>query len=53
MEILRSVDRIKFVNFTQKDVLRHGLVRKIVGAFEKWEKKPQNRRGTKHGTDTE
>ncbi len=37
--ILRSITRIKFVNFTKKDVLRHGLVRKIVGAFEKWERR--------------
>ncbi|MFH1540558.1 MAG: PhoH family protein [Elusimicrobiota bacterium] len=36
-EILRSITQIKFVNFTKKDVLRHGIVRKIVGAFEKWE----------------
>lgn len=38
-EILRSIAQIKFVNFTEKDVLRHGIVRKIVGAFEKWERK--------------
>src|SRR3989339_503879 len=38
-EILRSIAQIKFINFTEKDVLRHGIVRKIVGAFEKWEKK--------------
>ena len=38
-EILRSITQIKFVNFTEKDVLRHGIVRKIVGAFEKWEKR--------------
>ncbi|MDO8735295.1 MAG: PhoH family protein, partial [Elusimicrobiota bacterium] len=38
-EILRSITQIKFVNFTEKDVLRHGIVKKIVGAFEKWEKR--------------
>ena len=38
-EVLKSIKEIKFVNFTEEDVLRHGLVRKIVGAFEKWNKK--------------
>jgi phosphate starvation-inducible PhoH-like protein len=38
-EILCSITQIKFINFTEKDVLRHGIVRKIIGAFEKWEKK--------------
>ncbi|MFH0948394.1 MAG: PhoH family protein [Elusimicrobiota bacterium] len=39
VKILHSITQIKFVNFTKKDVLRHGIVRKIVGAFEKWEKR--------------
>ncbi|MDD5686655.1 MAG: PhoH family protein [Elusimicrobia bacterium] len=38
-EILSSIDQIKFVNFTEEDVLRHGIVKKIVRAFEKWNKK--------------
>ncbi|HAM38144.1 MAG: hypothetical protein A2474_00125 [Elusimicrobia bacterium RIFOXYC2_FULL_34_12] len=38
-EILASIDQIKFVNFTKEDVLRHGIVKKIVKAFEKWDKK--------------
>ncbi|OGS47082.1 MAG: hypothetical protein A2539_08285 [Elusimicrobia bacterium RIFOXYD2_FULL_34_15] len=38
-EILASIDQIKFVNFSEEDVLRHGIVKKIVKAFEKWNKK--------------
>jgi phosphate starvation-inducible PhoH-like protein len=38
-DILGSVPQIKFVNFTDEDVLRHGIVKKIVKAFDKWEKR--------------
>ncbi|MBN1383803.1 MAG: PhoH family protein [Elusimicrobia bacterium] len=38
-KILSSIAQIKFINFTEEDVLRHGIVKKIVKAFEKWNKK--------------
>ncbi|MEW6557395.1 MAG: PhoH family protein [Elusimicrobiota bacterium] len=38
-EILKQIPQIKFVRFTDKDVLRHGIVKKIVRAFDKWEKR--------------
>jgi phosphate starvation-inducible PhoH-like protein len=38
-DILGSVPQIKFVKFTDEDVLRHGIVKKIVKAFDKWEKR--------------
>jgi len=34
-EVLRDVPGIRFVNFTEKDVVRHDLVRKILKAYEK------------------
>ena len=39
VRILKKVEGIGFVEFTEKDVVRHPLVRKIVMAYEKNEKK--------------
>lgn len=36
-EILKGVDGVAFVYLTEKDVVRHPLVQKIVLAFEAWE----------------
>jgi phosphate starvation-inducible protein PhoH and related proteins len=38
-EVLSSISQIKFVNFSEADVLRHGIIKKVLKAFEKWEKK--------------
>ncbi len=38
-KILKEVDDIKFINFTDKDVVRHPLVIEIVRAFERRENK--------------
>jgi len=38
-EILKIVPQIKFINFSEEDVLRHGIVKKIVKAFDRWEKR--------------
>jgi phosphate starvation-inducible protein PhoH and related proteins len=38
-KILETEPQIKFINFSEQDVLRHGIVRKIVSAFDKWEKR--------------
>ncbi len=38
-DILKKVPAVKFVNFTGKDVARHPLVKEILAAYEKWEKK--------------
>lgn len=37
MKILRNVDDIKTVRFTEKDVVRHKLVQDIIKAYEKFE----------------
>lgn len=42
-KILSSIRQIKFINFSEKDVLRHGIVKRIVSAFGKWEKKADRR----------
>lgn len=38
-KILSSITQIKFINFNEEDVLRHGIVKKIVKAFERWDRK--------------
>lgn len=39
--ILRDVKGIKFVYFTEKDVVRHPLVQKIIKAYEAWDETPK------------
>ncbi|MCD8491434.1 MAG: PhoH family protein, partial [Geovibrio sp.] len=38
-EILKGIDDIGFVEFSQKDVVRHSLVQKIIQAYEVFEEK--------------
>ncbi|MEA5002398.1 MAG: PhoH family protein, partial [Christensenella sp.] len=40
--ILKNIDHIGIVNLTNKDVVRHPLVKNIVKAFEKYENRQQN-----------
>jgi len=37
-EILKDVSEIKFVYFSEIDVVRHELVKRIIRAYEEWEK---------------
>ncbi len=37
-DILKGVDGIRFLQFTEEDVVRHALVKKIVHAYDRWEK---------------
>lgn len=41
-EILHKISGIKFVYFTNKDVVRHALVKKIIDAYEKHYKKKES-----------
>ena len=44
-KILNKVDGIKFITLTEKDVVRHELVQKIIKAFDRYEKgRPSSRR---------
>jgi phosphate starvation-inducible PhoH-like protein len=36
LDVLRGVDGISFVNFDERDVVRHSLVQRIVRAYEKY-----------------
>ena len=36
MEILKGVEGISFVQFDERDVVRHSLVQRIVRAYEKY-----------------
>ena len=38
-DILKEIPEIAFVHFGAEDVVRHELVKKIIGAYEKWDKK--------------
>lgn len=38
MDILKGVPAVAFHHLTEADVIRHPLVRKIIKAFDKWEK---------------
>jgi phosphate starvation-inducible protein PhoH and related proteins len=38
IKILRHVEGIAFCEFSQKDVVRHSLVQRIVNAYEQYEK---------------
>jgi phosphate starvation-inducible PhoH-like protein len=40
-EALRGVDGISFVDFEDKDVVRHELVARIVRAYDRYERKPE------------
>ena len=42
LQVLRGEDGIAFVRFGQSDVVRHELVQRIVGAYDRWE--------ARHGT---
>jgi phosphate starvation-inducible PhoH-like protein len=39
VRILKSVEDIMIINFTERDVVRHRLVQKIVQAYERYEKR--------------
>ena len=39
VKILRGVEGIQIINFTERDVVRHRLVQKIVQAYERYEKR--------------
>lgn len=38
-DVLKKVDGVAFIQFGQADVVRHPLVKNILSAYEKWEKK--------------
>ncbi len=38
-QILNDIEGIAFINFTQRDVVRHRLVQKIINAYESYENK--------------
>lgn len=48
MQVLDSVDDIGFTQFTAKDVVRHPLVQHIVRAYDRFEKKEQQK-GSSNG----
>jgi phosphate starvation-inducible PhoH-like protein len=36
-QILNGVDGVSFVRFSESDVVRHPLVRRVIAAYEAWE----------------
>ena len=47
MRVLSKVDEIGFVKLTNKDVVRHPLVQKIVKAYEDYETAQNKRKSAK------
>jgi phosphate starvation-inducible PhoH-like protein len=39
MHILKGIEGIAFVHLTEKDVVRHELIQKIIKAYEKYEQR--------------
>ena len=48
-EILKSVEGIKFIGFTEKDVVRHRLVQKIVRAYDQFDQQKASSRADQGG----
>lgn len=46
-EVLKDVKGISIVTLTEKDVVRHELVQRIIRAYEKFEKKQEHKTNTK------
>lgn len=44
MEILKKINDIKFIHFSNKDVMRHPIVKQIINAYEEWEKQNSSNR---------
>lgn len=38
-DILKNIPGVPFIQFTEEDVVRHALVKKILHAYDQWEKK--------------
>ncbi|MDE2998637.1 MAG: PhoH family protein [Gemmatimonadota bacterium] len=49
--ILSHIEAVRFVQFTEKDVVRHALVRKIISAYDRYES--EKRLGTSNGSDAD
>lgn len=41
-KILKDIEEIKFIYFTENDIVRHKLVKKIIKAYEQWEEAKKN-----------
>jgi phosphate starvation-inducible PhoH-like protein len=51
--ILDGVEGISFVHFTERDVVRHPLVQKIIGAYDRDERRRQERSAGEGSSSTE
>ena len=46
-KVLKGVDDIEIIKFTQKDIVRHQLVQRIVKAYEKYDEQKRSKRHAK------
>jgi len=44
MEVLKNVKKIRFIQLSDKDVVRHPLVKDIIDAYDTYSKKELNRK---------
>lgn len=50
--ILQGIDGITFVRFTERDVVRHPLVQKVISAYQRYEDGRERDRGKPSGQET-
>ena len=50
--ILQGIDGITFVRFTERDVVRHPLVQKVINAYQRYEDGRERDRGKPSGQET-
>ena len=47
MDVLKDVDGVGINKFTEKDVVRHELVQRIIKAYEKYDEKQEEKKISK------
>ena len=52
-KVLKDIDGIAFCEFSEKDVVRHPLVQKIIKAYEKYDLEQEKKRKNDRNTDRE
>lgn len=52
-KVLKDIDDIAFCEFSEKDVVRHPLVQKIIKAYEKYDTEQEKKRKNDRAADRE
>lgn len=52
-KVLKNIEDIAFCNLTEKDVVRHPLVQKIIKAYERYDTEQEKKRKNDRDSDRE